>query len=445
MSNIVVNAGEVCSIDVAMQMGIYSSNFTYYNAGYSDVKTYNTDVDGLLPDNTYKLCETTRTDLTEAVPLCLLQTGAGFGFKKNRSDGSLAYDQCITAECPTGFTENENSCVKPRKDKTIFLNNIVEERWYDWFMIPDYHLGNKYARVDNVNYGPCKKGSIPSYGKDPVDNAPKSFNDSESELGKCVDKAMYFQGKYFTSETYCPLAWVFRAGATKTDLKNMYNDLISSIDITTLGNGYLDNLKNNVDNLIHDEIYDPVLKYGFKDYVGESQSAEAKAACKILENDPDKMREARIICDKIKQSGKENYINKLMRENSEDEKIATQKYTRAIQACHVLFCDNDNTEQICFEEVGTKNLEKELLLQQEKDKVDNSPIIDPVTEKPKIAKKTFNIISVIIILALCIIILIFAYPVIYKIIVTIYRSAIRSLGYVTTDPSISYAAKNSQS
>lgn len=416
-----VSAGEVCSLDVATQYGIDDiANNIYYKHEYSDIKTYNDAHDNKNNAHIYKLCETTNTADTKAAPLCVLEKEAGFGFTKTRNPRTLAYDSCITAECPTGFTENGNSCIKPRQNKTILMNGLVEERWYDWFMIPDYHLGNKYTRVDDVNYAPCEKDSIPSYGVDPVDNSPKYFNDTEDNLDKCVDKSQYFRGKYFNSETYCPLTWVYRAGATKKDLKHMYEDLIYDIENTERGNEYLDTLKRNVDNLIYDDIYKPVLDYGFKDYVGKSKCP----GCEILQNDPEKKRKAKIICDTIKQLGKSQYIEKLMSENNEDEKIAKKKYGRAIQACHTVFCEDDN---ICFEEVSKRNLEREIM-SEEKMK-EGTPIVEAEKEKPKIAKKTIQTVLFIIVGVFLFIAGWFLYPIMKDILIYIRDVILWILGF----------------
>lgn len=422
-----VSAGEVCSLKVAKTLNIDDiNNNSYYLNDYSDVKTYNDTQDNLNNTHLYKLCEPTNITETKSAPLCVLESNAGFGFTKKRNPTTLAYDSCVTAECPKDFIEEDNSCKKPKKPKTILLNSVVEDRWYDWFMIPDYHLGNKYSRVDGINYAPCEKDSVPSYGIDPVDNSRRYFNDSKDDLGKCVEKTKYFGGKYFTSETYCPLSWIYRAGATKKDLKHMYEDLIENIDNTDRANEYLDILKNKVDNLIHTDIYQPVINYGFKDYVGESRGDHSKTACGVLESDPEKMRNARIICETIKQLGKEQYIEKLMNENNEDENIAKKKYGRAIQACHTVFCDNDN---ICFEEVKKKNLEKDIM---EDEKInEGTPIVEAKIEKPKIILNTSNIVKYIIILFVISVVLIFLAPVIYMFLKKITNILKRLLGFIT--------------
>jgi hypothetical protein len=407
-----VSAGEVCSIEVAKQLGIANiANNRHYINSYSDVTTFKEN-----DTNFYKLCETTRTDNSRVAPLCVLQSNAGFGFTKNRSSGSIEYDKCITSECPTEFTEdptNPNSCIKPRRENRVLENTLSEERWYDWFMIPDYHLGNKYTRVDNKNYGPCIKGTIPSYGTDPVDNTKLSaFKSRNDEIEKCVPKDIYFRGKYGNSETYCPMTWIFRAGATKTDLKNIYLDLINRIENTKNGgNENLDALKKKIDTLIHDDIYTPVVQYDFKDYVGEPNTAEAKLACSYFANDPDKKDLARQICSTISDVGKEKYIERLMNDNTEDEITAKKKYIRAIQACHTIFCDKSSS-QICFKEVGQANLEKEIELEEKKkaEEERERPPIDSNNAKILASDRVRYIMMILLIITGCIFgLLVFAF------------------------------------
>jgi hypothetical protein len=404
-----VSAGEVCSLETAKKLGIRdtSKNNGYYLNEYSDVKTYNQEKDTQNNSDIYKLCETINTNESKAAPLCVLQSNAGFGFTRQKSAGSIIYDSCVTAECPDGFEvdpKNPNSCIKPKKPKTTLLKNIVEERWYDWFMVPDYHIGNKYARVGDTNFAPCKKGSIPSYEKDPVDGLQKSFNSSKKDdLSKCVEKAKYFGGKYFRSETHCPLTWVYRAGATNKDLKMLYTDFINDIDKN--GNKNLDTLKKGIDNIILKEIYDPVLKYGFQDYVGKSQTEEASAACAMLEKGhPERKKIAYSICDTIHTLGEEEYIKKLMRDNQESEPKANQKYKRAAQGCHTLFCKDESTKKkLCFkniEEKGFNNTETET----------EPYVIDHEKEKAKVAFRFWYILIIVLSVFAFLVIFLFTYP-----------------------------------
>lgn len=427
-----VSAGEVCSLAVAKTLGIRdtSKNNTYYLNEYSDVKTYNVEKDSLDDLDVYKLCEPTTKNQSKAAPLCVLQSNAGFGFTKQKGAGSSVYDRCVTAECPDGFKRDPKNpliCKKPKKTKTTVMSKVVQERWYDWFMVPDYHLGNKYVRTGEINYGPCPKGSIPSYEKDPVDGSGKRFNFSNKpdEVDKCVIKPQYFGGKYAKSDTHCPLAWVYRAGATNKDLRNIYNDLLK--DLEQKGTKDLDSLKKNIDSIVLQEIYKPVIKYGFGDYVGEAQTEEAKEACSMLDNaHPWRKKKAFEICKTIKQVGKEKYIQRLMNDNKESENVAKDKYKRAIQACHTLFCKEEDSKNVCFPEVEEKGFDKE----NDAKKGKKEYVIDHETENEKTRKEFFKFLKIIIVGFVCILLLIVSFPLIKMIVRFVYSSGGSLLGFV---------------
>ena len=92
------------------------------------------------------------------------------------------------------------------KDEKITIS-INEERWYDWFTIPDYHNGNKYSTQieedasnnEIVVYNFCQKGYI-------LDN------------GKCIKRSKYKYGMVKNFLHYSPYALIFLLGLTKKDI-----------------------------------------------------------------------------------------------------------------------------------------------------------------------------------------------------------------------------------
>ena len=407
MAEETVSKGEVCSIETAKILkidDIVANNRHYLSPQYADVKTYNDAIDNADNNRSFMLCEKEKDNAV--APICGLQ--AGFGFTKIRNPETLEFDTCATLECPSGFKQdktNQLKCIKPNIEKTIIRKNIADSRWYDWFMIPEYHLGNKYARINGVNYAPCIKGSVPSYSEDPVDKEKRSFSsNNKDELDKCVSKNAYFGGKYFTSETHCPIAWVYRAGATKKFLKEKYLEQIEDLNINNNGTPYLDKLKNLVTDIIEDEVYDPVVKYGFKDYIGKPRSTEAELACSMLNNDSYKKDNARIICQTFKELGKEGAIERIMDENDEDEKIATKRYLRTTQACHALFCDTES--KLCFDSVTEAELKHE---NENKTQETEEPPIDSLKTSKEIGQKTLVSIIVPIIVGTLFIMFMFFY------------------------------------
>ena len=177
-----VKSGEVCSIDIAKKLGIFD-NTNYYIKGYEQIKTFNTELDNK-ENRSLELCIQNNVTNT-AKASCTMS--AGINYISTIKDGKSF---CVPVECPTGFkldSKDPSVCVKPKNKKLVSLRTQNQERWYDWFIIPNYHIGNKYNSVNNVNYAPCKGDTVPMYDKDPVDNEVKSVVEKENNnIGKCL-------------------------------------------------------------------------------------------------------------------------------------------------------------------------------------------------------------------------------------------------------------------
>jgi hypothetical protein len=197
---------------------------------------------------------------------------------------------------------------------------------------------------------------------------------------------------------------VYRAGATKKFLKDKYLEQIKDLNINNNGTPYLDRLITLVADIIEEDIYDPVVKYGFKDYIGKPRSTEAELACSMLNNDSYKKDNARIICETIKDLGKEGAIERIMDENEEDEKIAEKRYLRTTQACHALFCDTESN--LCFDSVTEAELKHE---NENKDNDIQEPPIDSLQKSKEIGQKTLISIIVPIIVGTLFIMFMFFY------------------------------------
>ena len=53
-------------------------------------------------------------------------------------------DNILLLKKPDSFT-----AVKNLSNSSNDVNILCNERWYDWFTIPDYHNGNKYSKEIN--------------------------------------------------------------------------------------------------------------------------------------------------------------------------------------------------------------------------------------------------------------------------------------------------------
>lgn len=150
----------------------------------------------------------------------------------------ISFDEASTKGLVMGTDEKYT---KMLLDYKVNKKNFCEETWYDWFTVPDYHLGNKYDRVKNEKdgtatcYSPCPSYSLPAYATDPVSGNTSSMFDRTDKLGTCVSRSSYFAGKYQTGSKYCPLTRIHRIyNSVRPDInsyvQNKYTDNNVSFD-----------------------------------------------------------------------------------------------------------------------------------------------------------------------------------------------------------------------
>lgn len=144
------------------------------------------------------------------------------------------------------------------KYSRINNNKYCEDRWFDWIVIPNYHLGNRvlkdsgeYSREDvKICYKNCNAGELPY------------INSSGSNL--CVPKEIAYEGKYEKKLDYSPLALINIIGNNKLYLYNIFvslycyklQDKLSNYDIN-IGNIFNVDFKD-ADNYIIDEVYNEI-------------------------------------------------------------------------------------------------------------------------------------------------------------------------------------------
>lgn len=135
--------------------------------------------------------------------------------------------------------EEENNHLFKMKNEKAFCEN----KWYDWFVIPNYHFGNQYEKDTGMYskqdirrcYKPCGRGLMPYM----------DINGSNI----CVKKNLVSNGIYGKKIDYSPLALINLIGnSSKENLINLYY-LMSLYEY----NKYLDNDNNyslNNNNII---------------------------------------------------------------------------------------------------------------------------------------------------------------------------------------------------
>lgn len=165
---------------------------------------------------------------------------------------------------PSGLEKVDDKITKLKKPKSYkFIknldistdsDNICQERWYDWFTIPDYHNGNKYSIElgDDGNtfkcFKPCPYGSI-------------SIKSSEQSMivknTKCVNRDLIDNGKLKNTLPYNPYSLIFLFGCTKNDLIEMYKYELTDI------NKKIDDLNKNDNNFkleLNDNLFNQIIQ-----------------------------------------------------------------------------------------------------------------------------------------------------------------------------------------
>ena len=387
-----VLSAEECTLDMAIKLGIADPKNYFINT-YDTIKTFNPIVDEKDSKRYNQLCYQSLVKPKESFPNCLIEHGMGFKRKPGQPD------KCITAECPPGFEPTAEGCKKIGISDRALKSTKCDERWYDWFMTPNYHLGNKYQKDNSKCYEPCKAGYIPGYVKDPVDNTSLDYSTKE-DLNLCVNKYNYFGGKYRNTGDFCPIAIIKRLGSTKEALKDDYIKALTEIQ----------NPNNNI-SAIEKEIPGEIDKIhrSIQQNMTESDipTNEYLTACKTLHTE-DRLADTYVTCKNLREDS-DSITDKYIREGMTPND-ATTKTLLLKKACNALFCNkNDDAaaivsekiwpkksckkdeqncayilsgEPICFKEVENSNLDKEIA--EIKKKQVELPIISSEKEKYKL-------------------------------------------------------------
>lgn len=352
-TNTVVPA-EVCTIDQLYNLGLYDSRdyIKKTDKNFKDLKTFNVEKDNR-ENRTKALCKKNlkgdRANLN-----CLFEHGAGYIRKPGDPDTCMVYD------CPPGFERSGTDCKKILLDAKVDKRARCDERWSDWFMIPNYHLGNKYQSQEKggLCYAPCPTYHVPNYAIDPVDGSKLDFT-SEDKINKCIARNIYFGGKYSEGSEQCPLAWIHKLTATPESLDKIHKDKLLASTSNVSHNNLFNVINNNSKNLMTNMLNDNPINY---EDVSVS-TPEMQYACATL-NTPERLQYAYAQCKALRDN-EESYKENLAKNDSSgglDQKIIMIK-----QSCNSLFCpespDADSSvftmvhkdiekDKICFSQIG---------------------------------------------------------------------------------------------
>lgn len=319
-----VTPGEVCTLEVAKQLGIDDPD-NYFTGDFSATKTLNATIDDSDDNRIDTLCyKSNMIDKEEFYPHCILEHGPGYVRKKGSPD------TCKTVECPPEFTfdASKNACKKKEKDALILKKNKCSERWNDWFTIPNYHLGNKYQSIDKNCYTPCENSFIPSYSIDPIDE-----NESSDKPDYCMHKYNYLGGKYKDSADYCPIAVIKNIGNTKQDFKYEYEKMIKNTvnsskekeELFKNMDNEIKNITKNRENIITQNTREP--------------NSEELIACNNLNTD-ERVAETYSICRNL-HTNEDSFIEKFMQDGDSKSK-AELRVNSLKRACNSLYCSVNN-------------------------------------------------------------------------------------------------------
>jgi hypothetical protein len=350
------SAGEVCSVETAKARGFFHADAYYKGREYNGLRTYNPTVDSETA-RSEEICRE-NVDGSQAYAACSLAVNAGPGYMaKAGSPGT-----CVTHACPPGFVDSRGTCKKPLSDALVSKRARCDERWTDWFMVPNYHLGNAFYS-SNVGQcmAPCPSGQVPGFATDPVDGAGVDFTSSD-DLGVCIDKQEYFDGKYAETAEHCPVAWIHRVGVTAREIEQSLQEKYDAV--VSESGGY----KNNY--MVDQERDRKAQAAAIVAAAARGMEAVAMpndmttAACKTIAS-PERIREAYNICEQVQQD-EVRFMKRLEEENGDGALAQEQKTMVLKTACNALFCNEKwdpytaetiGREPLCFQNIKDVNMD----------------------------------------------------------------------------------------
>ena len=243
-----VASGEVCTIETAKQYGIFgissyfSSNLSQPDANKTDVLINNVPD----PQMQYALCNVKSNNI--AYQNCVLTTKNPW---KTLNDTKEYCMLPFNIQLPNSLTHKKDESGIIEKPDRIAIwkskQDYCQEKWYDWFSIPDYHFGNKYSLSSNLQkcLKPCSVGLVPS----------------KKNPDKCIYKDEYKDGYFADTFHYLPISLILLLGSTKETLLEKHISLSSNVIFHT-NDAYFDSelYSHIILNRLEDGITDLKLK-----------------------------------------------------------------------------------------------------------------------------------------------------------------------------------------
>lgn len=251
----VFKSGEYCTIDTAVKYGLNDlkkpENVFDKNI-INDEKYIDKYINNIIDSKKqYSIC-----NLKNGIAYtncALVAKSPWFTLNENNTKCRIPSD----LKLPGGFSLNGNILKKPEEvdiRKYGDLHGYCQEKWFDWFTIPDYHIGNVYmakkrdpkiiendpsASKNDIDrcFKPCEIGTVP-------------YNNSDYEnINKCINRDDFANGMFKNTSYYMPLAFINLIGNTNNDLKDYYKNILLNTSNIIVQNDYKE-LKSNVIDFI---------------------------------------------------------------------------------------------------------------------------------------------------------------------------------------------------
>lgn len=282
-----ISPAEKCTVETSKKYGLYPANGNgYFNNTIRNQQSIMKSTNDFILNNRniqpYSVCSTDKENekayenCAFGSPWLSLDDNGKCRIPKNNCPPQFKYNRYNdTCELDTGITMYQ-------RDKVGFCDTT----WYDWMMIPNFHLNNRYSkyRRDESDdpkdvtrcFKPCPVDFIP------YDNTTtlSSFfgTDTNIPVNQCSLKG--------SKGNYCPMALINLLYTSKEHLEQYYNDVAN----TTA------NTNNDIPNIIdraYNEIIQSAIEYiqnstiQIDDIVSPKIGDEAYTGCYDTMRDPE--------------------------------------------------------------------------------------------------------------------------------------------------------------
>lgn len=273
--------GEKCSIKIAINNKLYDEKNDKFDN--TIIRKENVNKINLYKENdnneyVYSLCDET------GKPNCALQNKNIWLTTNNEKKCEI--NKNITLGPWNNAIENQEDGIKKLKkpdnhDIIINLrdkNSICDERWYDWFIIPDYHNGNNYSSeytdisTERMCYKPCNFGTIPINEKNNENNT------------KCINRDLIDNGRLKNTFLYTPYSMIILLGSTKKDLVDLYNSEFNIVD--SLIDKYNKRLDKDYEYEINNEILNEIKNIDTSNIIFDNMKNDLKKAIYNIVTEP---------------------------------------------------------------------------------------------------------------------------------------------------------------